>query len=522
MWSANLVETLSMSHLTGSEHTFEAVTVAPTCNAEGYTENRCTECGISDGGERTDITEALEHHYITYDDVTYKKDSNGTPYIVSAGVCTICKDSLPVDDNGNLELPEGVKTVHTYDDPEFEWTVAEDGTVSCTATFECEVCFDKNLDCTQDSAKVINCDVEQGEANECVTPYTATCKLLGTTYTDTYEVPIGEGHKYGDEPEYVWADDHSECVAKFTCAKCGNIVEEDCEVTSQITEPTCTEAGKTTYTATFVDGEKTYTNTVEGDKVDALGHTYGEPEFKWSSDHSECNAVFKCISCGKVETVPCEVTPEEDESSITYTAECTMNGHAYSMKVVVTKSLTFTDVPEGSWFYDYVAYVYHRGLMTGMRETKFGPSGNLARAQFAVILYRMEGEPEVTYDEDDVFPDVTADWYKDAVMWGVQNGIITGYTDVGLFRPAKNITREEMAVLMYRYAKYKEKDVSVSGDLSAFPDGSSVSGFAKEAMQWAVANELITGDNGYIRPQNNLNRASCAAIIMRYDQKFGD
>ena len=418
-------------------------------------------------------------------------------------------------------------------------------------------------------------------------------------YTDTYEVPIGEGHKYGDVPEFIWAEDHSECVAKFICEKCGNYVEEDCEVTPKVTEPTCTEAGKTTYTATFVDGEKTYTNTAEGDKVDALGHsygdpefaweednsactatfictrcgdtqqvectvkaynkeatceeagvegfiatctfeeeeysdvkavkdipatghTYGEPEFKWSSDYKECNAVFECISCGKTETVPCEVTPEEDESSITYTAKCTMNGHAFSKTVVVSKSLPFTDVPEGSWFYDYVAYVYHRGLMTGMSETKFGPSGNLARAQFAVILYRMEGEPEVTYDEDDVFPDVTADWYKDAVMWGVQNGIITGYTDVGLFRPAKNITREEMAVLMYRYAKYKEKDVSVSGDLSAFPDGSSVSGFAKEAMQWAVANELITGDNGYIRPQNNLNRASCAAIIMRYDQKFGD
>ena len=160
--------------------------------------------------------------------------------------------------------------------------------------------------------------------------------------------------------------------------------------------------------------------------------------------------------------------------------------------------------------------------MTGLNETTFGPAEDLSRAQFAVILYRMEGSPEVAYR--DQFKDVSSDpgqFYRDAVMWASSEdvGIITGYTEgllAGCFGPADQITREQMAVMMYRYAQYKGFDVT-GGELGNFPDRDKVSAFAQEAMGWANNTGLITGnDDGTLAPQGTASRAVCATIIKRF------
>ena len=154
--------------------------------------------------------------------------------------------------------------------------------------------------------------------------------------------------------------------------------------------------------------------------------------------------------------------------------------------------MSFGDVSTDHWYYDYVKYVYDRGLMTGLNENDFGAVQSLARAQFAVILYRMEGEPEVEYK--DVFPDVAdGQWYTDAIMWANQSGIVTGYEDSGLFGFADDINREQMAVMMHRYAEYKGFDISKKADFNAFSDAASVNEFADEAMQWAVGTGTISG-----------------------------
>ena len=181
--------------------------------------------------------------------------------------------------------------------------------------------------------------------------------------------------------------------------------------------------------------------------------------------------------------------------------------------------LPYEDVEEGrDWYYDYVYDVYQKGLMTGLKDTVFGPGENLARAQFAVILYRMEGEPEVTYT--DKFPDVDKDiWYTNAILWAAENGIVTGYSDTGKFGPSDNITREQMAVMMYRYAKYKDLDVTETKSLSEFPDGDKVQPFAADGMKWCTAKEIISGKGEapkILDPQGNTNRAECATIISRY------
>ena len=180
--------------------------------------------------------------------------------------------------------------------------------------------------------------------------------------------------------------------------------------------------------------------------------------------------------------------------------------------------LPYKDIPEeDEWYRDAVKYVYDNQIMTGLSETTFGPYETLSRAQFAVIIHRMSGSPEVEYKN--TFPDVEkGTWYTNAVLWANENEIITGYSHNGMFGPADLITREQMAVIMYRYAKAQGYDVSTKADFSKFKDAGSVSGFAEEAMQWAVGTGIISGkDEGTrIDPQGYAARAECAVIITRF------
>ena len=191
-------------------------------------------------------------------------------------------------------------------------------------------------------------------------------------------------------------------------------------------------------------------------------------------------------------------------------------GLSTTFRVSIVEEMPFTDVGENEWFYDYVANVYYNGIMTGLNDTKFGPYESLSRAQFAVILYRLQGEPEVTYNGK--FPDVPGGiWFTDAVAWANQYGIITGYSN-GTFGPADYITREQMALMMYRYASALGCDTSQREDFSRYKDAARVSSFAKEAMQWAVANRIITGkyNETALEPQGTASRAECATVISRF------
>lgn len=178
--------------------------------------------------------------------------------------------------------------------------------------------------------------------------------------------------------------------------------------------------------------------------------------------------------------------------------------------------LPFEDVVEADWFYDSVVYNYKNDLMTGMDPTHFGPYDLLSRAQFALILYRIQGEPAI--ETEKTFTDITGDeWYGPAVLWAAEAGIVNGYEN-GCFGPVDHITREQMAVMMYRYAKYLGKDVSADNDYSNFDDAEDVSEFAADAIGWAVSKNIINGkENGtLIDPQGNTARAETAAIIQRF------
>lgn len=187
----------------------------------------------------------------------------------------------------------------------------------------------------------------------------------------------------------------------------------------------------------------------------------------------------------------------------------------------VKPQLPFTDVPAGSWYYDAVQYVYEEGLMGGTGNNRFSPDLTTSRAMIVTILYRLEGSPAVTGGMS--FADVSdGQWYSDGVAWASANGIVTGYTN-GSFGPNDTITREQMAAIFYRYARYKGYDVSHRAQLDRYSDASQVASYATESMSWAVGSGLITGTSGTIlSPASSATRAQAAVILARFCQNLAD
>ena len=190
--------------------------------------------------------------------------------------------------------------------------------------------------------------------------------------------------------------------------------------------------------------------------------------------------------------------------------------------------LPFSDVKPDDWFYPYVEYVYGEGLMNGTGNgSVFSPNMSLSRAMVVTVLFRNDGAPKTEFK--DLFVDVTDPkaYYAEAVVWAKQNGIVTA-ADVDewgeeLFRPDRDITRQELATMFKRYAEYKYVIASERADISVFPDADKVAAsWALDAVQWAVAKGLINGKayggTNYLDPTAKASRAEFAAIIQRYNQ----
>ena len=177
--------------------------------------------------------------------------------------------------------------------------------------------------------------------------------------------------------------------------------------------------------------------------------------------------------------------------------------------------LPFSDVTESDWFYDAATYAYENGLMDGVGMGLFAPNSETTRAQLVTILHRLAGQPAPSGDSG--FSDVeTGTWYTDAVAWAAQNGIVNGVSDTQ-FAPGDDITREQLAVILYRYATYQGYDVSQRADLSGFVDAGTISTYAQEALSWANAQGLVLGfEDDSLRPQGTATRAQIAAVLMRF------
>ena len=200
-------------------------------------------------------------------------------------------------------------------------------------------------------------------------------------------------------------------------------------------------------------------------------------------------------------------TPEEVDEILAAARE--------ALKTAGCPSTNFTDVEENGWYHTGVDFMVKNGFMNGVADDAFDVDGNLTRAQLVTILYRIAGEPESTATNP--FADVAdGQWYTNAVIWAAENGIVKG-VNTTTFAPNDQITREQIATILFRYAKAEK----VEGKLAGFPDAGKVSDYAADAMAWAVEQGLINGisesdGKTYLAPQETATRAQIAVILMRY------
>ena len=183
--------------------------------------------------------------------------------------------------------------------------------------------------------------------------------------------------------------------------------------------------------------------------------------------------------------------------------------------------LPFIDVSERDWYYAAVEFVYREGLYQGTSANTFSPMVPMTRGMFVTVLHRVDGLPAT--GQGGMFADVTdpSQYYYNAVTWANTTGIVTGYPD-GTFRPNDSITREQMAVTMYRYAAYKGRDMTMNSAIfDTFPDKNSVSGYAVDALRWATTWRIINGSDGSIVPLGTATRAEVAQIILNYIDRIG-
>ena len=193
-----------------------------------------------------------------------------------------------------------------------------------------------------------------------------------------------------------------------------------------------------------------------------------------------------------------------------------------SFAEIAPEPLPFGDVDDGDWFADAVRFVYENGMMNGVSETSFAPHATTSRSMIVTILYRLEGEPVVDYAMD--FTDVAGDaYYAEAVRWAASEGIVGGYGG-GLFGAEDAVAREQLAVILYRYAVYKGYDVSIGEDTNilSYADFADLSEYAIPAMQWACGAWIVNGTSeSTLAPQGEATRAQVAAMLMRFVEAIG-
>lgn len=194
------------------------------------------------------------------------------------------------------------------------------------------------------------------------------------------------------------------------------------------------------------------------------------------------------------------------------------NVSVYASKPEIGNDFNFTDVPKSEWYYDLVMKAFEKGWFSGTSYTTFSPNVGMTRGMLASVLWRIEGEQAANVN---IFTDVAPNkYYTSAVNWSVQHGIVSGYGN-GLFGPDDSITREQMAAILYRYAKYKGYDTTQGGmAIREFADYGNISEYALPMLAWTVNTGLIQGSYNNIMPKETATRAQVAAILVRFSEKI--
>ena len=371
-----------------------------------------------------------------------------------------------------------------------------------------------------------------------------------TSGTDTYGAAIG---KYGTDAIEGWSEEDYICNGTLYIIKNDviymskqvhlvfepvEIAEEEVDLKSGISVNTEKSSNVVVNAKEINESNNNYSKIVERAKNNGYNQVYKAFEVKLiNGDLKEGIDIIFDLGTENNEKqaivihLKADGTYEEFEETVT-DGKVSIHVTELSPFLVALKTKNtewenpFNDIPEGKWYYDSVKYVYQNGIMTGLNETTFAPSNNLTRGQMVTLLYKMEGMPEV--EGTPTFPDVqdSSKYYYNAVKWASDNNIVTGYAN-GNFGPKDFITRAQLAVILYRYAQFKGKNVSTTGDLSQFPDKGDVAKWAQDAVTWAVEKGIISGNENKqtgvktIDPKQNATRAQVATMIERYCKNIG-
>ena len=533
-------------------HDYRQTVVAATCTAKGYTLNKCSRCGDE---YRDAETEMLPHAYVN-------------------GACTVCGNkvflirptavtavagatvTVPVEIWNNAGFAGF--TFQITSDPSLVLTGIKRGTVLEAAgnglftvnikkgiinwTGDCNITGNGVIleltftiaDNVSDGEYEVSIACKGNEASNCVDEHSQpvavtfepgtvtvtkaphvhsykavvtapTCTSKGCTthtcacgdsYVDTYTDALGHAWDNGKVTKEPTETETG--VKTFACTRCGETRTETMPVIPHVhsyknvvTAPTCTAKGYTTHTCacgnSYVD---TYT--------DALGHAWdGGTVTKQPTETETGVKTYTCTRCNETKTETIPATGSVDVTQM------------------------FTDVTK-NWAYPGIQYCVTHGIMGGMGDGTFAPTGTTTRAQIVQILYNLEGTPAVSGTTP--FTDLTANWYKPAILWAYQNNVVAG-TSPTTFDPERPVTREQIAVILTQYMFHvlKMERTWTPADLSTFPDGANVSSWAKEAMQDAVALGLINGSKApdgkvYLDPQGSATRQQVATILMNFCQ----
>ena len=412
-------------------------------------------------------------------------------YLKSAATCTekavYYKSCTVCGEKGTETFEYGNPLGHDYG----AWTSNDNGTHT-------RVC----------SRDAIHTETENCSGGEATCTEQATCEFCGKKYGE----PLGHTYK----PEWITNEQRHWHV----CARCDHIKDMGVHRFGEwsiVRRPTSTKTGERVRSCTICNYEETEELPVTGGYVlpyykltfETNGGSSLEPVVKIKgtvidlAEYSAYRYGYTFDGWYADEALTQRVT------SVTLDADKTVYA-------AWTRNRFFEDVTIADWFYDDVMFVCGRGVMQGVSDTRFGPHLTATRAMMATILWRMEGSPAPTAEAR--FTDVrSGQWYSEAVAWTAQSGVYTGYAD-GSFRPNDSITREQLAAILYRYAKYKGVDVSVGEDTNilSYADAAEISDYAFPAMQWACGAGIMQGSNGNLLPRGRATRAQIAAMLHRY------
>lgn len=516
---------------TETVNTTSEVTTPATCTAKGKTTYTATftNSAFATQTKTVENVPALGHT-----PVAAVKENEIAATCTTAGgydmvvYCSVC----------SAELSREHSTIdaigHNYELTGWTWT----GFTAASATFTCknDASHVEKVDATITSVRTEPTANQNGSV-----VYTAKVTFEESEYTDTKtDILPALGHDY-ELSGWNWTD-YTAAAATFTDKNGGDLITVNATITSERTEPTCTEEGKVVYTATVTFEGKDYTD-AKTETLDALDHDWNKPEYIWAEDYSTVTATRTCkndashVEAEKVNTIS-EVTKPatyDEEGEIVYTATFENEAFATQTKAVATPKLEkpddptpglpcdggescpgniFTDMPaKGNWAHDAIDWAIVTGITSGTSATTFSPNQGCTRSQVVTFLWRAAGspEPETT---NNPFKDVAAGvWYYKAVLWASETGVTAG-TSTTTFSPNQTCTRGQIVTFIWRYEGSPEA-TSSNNPFTDVPDGT----WYTKAVLWASKTGVTAGTSATtFSPNATCTRAQIVTFLYRYSQ----